>query len=76
MCNFKTYHFMMTYIGTIRFNLDPFGKYDDAQLIKSLKLSHLWDVVVEMAERKQQEIDETKNENDDSESVENDEPVR
>ena len=35
----------MLYIGTVRFNLDPFGEHNDADLWESLERAHLKDTI-------------------------------
>lgn len=45
------YHFISCcyFIGTVRFNLDPFGEHNDADIWEALERAHLKDVIRRIA---------------------------
>lgn len=51
-------NFQIFFIGTIRFNLDPFDKYSDAQIWNSLEQAHLKDYVNNLEDGLQHKIAE------------------
>lgn len=45
MKNLKNYFSIYFTIGTVRFNLDPFGEHNDPDLWEALERAHLKDVI-------------------------------
>ena len=48
----------MLFSGTLRFNLDPFGAYDDDKLWRAIELSNLKEFVQQMPKGLEHELEE------------------